>query len=48
MGADKALHPTPAFLLELKEEGRNRAEAWLERNGASVGQRSSVDLNAFV
>jgi NTE family protein len=48
MGADKALHPTPAFLLELKEEGRNRAEAWLERNGSSVGQRSSVDLNAFV
>lgn len=48
MRTDKALNATPEFLLKLKEEGRNRAETWLEHNGTLVGQRSSVDLNAFV
>jgi NTE family protein len=48
MRADKALNPTPEFLLELRDEGRDRAETWLERHADLVGQRSSVDLNAFV
>jgi NTE family protein len=48
MRVEKSLNATPEFLLKLKDEGRNRAETWLERNAGHVGRRSSVDLNAFV
>ena len=37
-----------AFLLKLKEEGRQRADACLEQNAGLLGRRSSIDLNAFV
>lgn len=48
MRSDKALNATPEFLLKLRDEGRRRAETWLERHARLVGQRSSVDLSAFV
>ncbi len=48
MRTDKALNATPEFLLKLKDEGRIRANAWLEKNGSLLGRRSSLDLNAFV
>ncbi|HVY05367.1 MAG TPA: patatin-like phospholipase family protein [Burkholderiales bacterium] len=47
MRMDKALHATPDFLLKLKDEGRNRADAWLERNAGHVGRQSTIDLDAF-
>jgi len=45
---DKALNATPGFLLKLRDEGRLRADSWLKKNAGLVGQRSSVDLDAFV
>jgi NTE family protein len=48
MRTDKALNATPEFLLTLRDEGRQRADAWLESNASLVGRQSSVDLDAFV
>ncbi|HEX9452268.1 MAG TPA: patatin-like phospholipase family protein [Burkholderiales bacterium] len=48
MRTDKALNATPEFLLKLRDEGRTRADAWLNKNAGLVGRRSSVDLDAFV
>lgn len=36
------------FLLMLREEGRRRAEEFLERNGDALGKRSSFDLAAML
>lgn len=38
------LNAHPAFITGLHEEGRARAEAWLERNFARLGVRSSFSL----
>ena len=48
MRMDKALNATPEFLLKLKDEGRIRADSWLERNARLVGRRSSLNLDEFV
>ena len=48
MRTDKALNATPEFLLKLRDEGRARADAWLESHAGLVGRRSTIDLNAFV
>ena len=48
MRVEKSLNADLAFLLKLKEEGRTRADAWLEQSAGHLGQRSSIDLNAFV
>jgi NTE family protein len=34
------------FIAALRDEGRARAEAWLESNFGAIGQRSTVSLNA--
>lgn len=48
MRVEKSLNADLEFLLKLKDEGRARAETWLERSAGSLGRRSSIDLNAFV
>ena len=48
MRVEKSLNADLEFLLKLKEEGRTRADAWLEQSAGHLGQRSSIDLNAFV
>ena len=48
MRVEKTLSANLDFLLKLKQEGRARAETWLETSAGRLGRRSSVDLNAFV
>jgi NTE family protein len=48
MRAEKAMLADPGLLLKLKDEGRARTDAWLDRSARLIGRRSSVDLNAFV
>lgn len=48
MRVEKTLNADLDFLLKLKDEGRTRAEAWLEESARHLGRRSSIDLNAFV
>ncbi|MFZ5541018.1 MAG: patatin-like phospholipase family protein [Pseudomonadota bacterium] len=40
----KAMNTSLAFLRELRDEGRARAEAWLAQHRASLGRRSSADI----
>lgn len=44
MNVEKALNADLAFLLKLKEEGRSRAGAWLEKHFDLVGTSSSIDM----
>lgn len=40
----KAMNTSLAFLHELRDEGRARADAWLAAHRASLGRRSSADI----
>ena len=42
------LNTHPAFLEALRDEGRKRADAWLEENFALIGERSSFRLDTFL
>jgi NTE family protein len=44
MSIDKTLNADLGFLLKLKEEGRSRAGAWIEKHLDQVGGESSIDL----
>jgi NTE family protein len=44
LGRHSKLNAHPAFIHGLHEEGRRRAEAWLERNFGQLGVRSSFRL----
>jgi len=44
MSIEKAANADLGFLLKLKEEGRARAGAWLEKHFDQVGGQSSIDL----
>jgi len=44
MSVEKTLNADLGFLLKLKEEGRTRAEAWLEKHFDQLGGESSIDL----
>ena len=44
MSIEKTLNADLGFLLKLKEEGRTRAGAWLEKHFDQVGGQSSIDL----
>jgi NTE family protein len=44
MSIEKTLNADLGFLLKLKEEGRTRAGAWLEKHFEQVGGQSSIDL----
>lgn len=35
-----------SFLCELRDNGRNEADAWLARHYADLGRRSSIDIRA--
>ncbi|MGF6543471.1 hypothetical protein OKW32_006848 [Paraburkholderia youngii] len=35
-----------SFLCELRDNGRNEADAWLARHYADIGRRSSIDIRA--
>jgi len=48
MRIEKSFNADLEFLLKLKEEGRLRAQAWLEQNAGQIGRRSSIDLDAFL
>ncbi|MBV9736252.1 MAG: patatin-like phospholipase family protein [Acidisphaera sp.] len=45
MRTSSHLHPSWGFLLEMRALGAATAEAWLSQNLASVGSRSTVELN---
>jgi hypothetical protein len=38
----------PAFLEYLFDMGRRTADAWLAKNSAAIGQRSTFDLKAVL
>jgi NTE family protein len=42
------LNNAPAFLTYLFELGRTTADKWIERRGADVGQRSTIDLTKLL
>jgi NTE family protein len=42
------LNTHPTFLEALRDEGRARADAWLEENFELIGQRSSFRLDSFL
>ncbi|OWW19992.1 hypothetical protein AYR66_11260 [Noviherbaspirillum denitrificans] len=44
LGRHSKLNASPAFINGLHEEGRRRAELWLERNFQQLGVRSSFRL----
>ncbi len=44
MSVEKTLNADLGFLLKLKEEGRTRASAWLEKHLDQIGGESSIDL----
>ncbi len=44
LGASSKLNAEWAFLSLLRDEGRRSAEAFLSRDGANLGTRSSLDL----
>lgn len=45
--SEKALNTSLAFLRQLRDEGRARADAWLAAHRASLGRRSSADIAAL-
>lgn len=47
-GASSKLNAEWEFLVLLKEEGRNSAEAFLAGHGADVGRKSSTDLDVLL
>lgn len=48
LGQDSKVQPERKLVEFLYDAGRREADAWLERNRAAVGRRSSVDLKMFV
>jgi NTE family protein len=48
LGYSSKLNAEWAFLTMLRDEGRRAAEAFLEGEGANIGRRSSLDLDAFM
>ena len=46
LGTDSKFRTAPSFLRDLRERGRQAAQAWLEKDLRSVGRRSSVDIRA--
>lgn len=44
LGASSKMNAEWAFLSRLRDLGRSTAEAWLEKNYAAIGRRSTVDL----
>jgi len=47
MGASSKMNAEWAFLTHLRDLGRETAAAWLDRNFADIGIRSTVDLRAM-
>lgn len=47
MQIEKSLNVDLGFLLKLKEEGRARAQAWLEAHSGKLGKASSFDLDGM-
>jgi NTE family protein len=48
LASTSKLNNYPAFLEILFEEGRASADAWLAKNGAAIGQRSTIDLQKLL
>jgi NTE family protein len=48
LGASSKLNAEWAFLTMLRDEGRRAASAFLEAHGAEIGERSSLDLDAYL
>ncbi len=48
MGRTSRINAEWGFLLHLRDLGRQRAQRWLERHGAALGQRSSMDLSRYL
>jgi NTE family protein len=48
LGYSSKLNAEWAFLEFLREEGRKAADAFLAKDGAAIGKRSSVDLDALL
>ena len=47
LNVEKTLNTSLPFLLRLRAEGRTQTDAWLQQNGASLGRRSTMDLDRF-
>jgi NTE family protein len=48
IAASTKLNNAPAFLDHLFELGRSAADDWFARNGAAIGQKSTVDLQSLL
>jgi NTE family protein len=46
LGVSSKLNADWGFLSELRERGREQADAWLADNYDAIGERSSVDIHA--
>ncbi len=46
LGAETKMRPDRGLLMMLHKAGRDEAHRWIERNLASIGRRSTVDLGA--
>lgn len=47
-GASSKLNAEWAFVSKLRDEGRHAAEAFLEKHGAAIGHRSTIDLDILL
>jgi NTE family protein len=47
LSAESKLAANMGFFEMLRDRGRNAAKAWLQKHGADLGKRSSVDLSAL-
>ncbi len=47
LSASSKLNSEWAFLVHLRDIGREAASRWLERNYDRIGERSSVDIRSF-
>src|SRR5215467_6280244 len=48
LGYSSKLNAEWPFLTMLRDEGRKRADAFIEAHGADLGRRSTLDLDAFI
>jgi NTE family protein len=48
LGYSSKLNAEWPFLTMLRDEGRKRADAFIEAHGAELGRRSTLDLDAFI
>ena len=48
LGASSKLNAEWAFLTMLRDEGRKAAQAFLDKDGADIGRRSTADIDSLL